>query len=358
MSVKNLADAINNYEIQKKRLNPDTYVRMDVFRSFVPDWLSLGMGPPSAGGGPDKQGLLCRILMGDRPSDEELQEVFGFNNAELDAALAASDPVIKPVPDKLVLMTFDDSTIDHYTIAAPLLEQYGGHGIFFTTEMKLSMNGTSFDDKTRYMTWEQIKELGERGHEIANHSLHHDLSFATSTPEEIRTSVVGLEEKCAEHGIPKPITIGYPGGMVTPESEKQLHDMGYLWGRGSMDQCSPRIVGDCLYDPHMTTPMVVPGVMSGSKDELVKQLNNATGGKVMLRVFHEVTPGPLNLIPFEEEVAAIYDNGGRCVTFRELMEYIDPVKAWDYIYPELPPAPPVQMPPMPGEPGGPGSHGA
>ena len=354
MSLDNLVDALNHYALQKKRLEPENYVTMDAVRAFVPDWLPMGfMGPPGMHKGPDKQALLADILAGNPVPDEYMLEAFGFTNAELQSAWKASDPVVKPVPEKLVLMTFDDSTIDHYTIdhytiAAPILEKYGGKGVFFTTEMKASSRTLGFEDKSAYMTWEQIKELSERGHEIGNHSLHHDLSYSKASLEDIRASVAGLEERCSKYDIPKPITIGYPGGMVTPQVEQLLHEMGYLWGRGSMVDCTPRVVSDAIYDPHLHTPMVVPGTMPASKEQLVEILSRVSGGKVLLRVFHDLTDTHMNDIPFEEEVAAIYENGGRCVTFRELMEYIDPVKAWNYMHPQMPELlPMMDMPPMP-----------
>jgi peptidoglycan/xylan/chitin deacetylase (PgdA/CDA1 family) len=38
------------------------------------------------------------------------------------------------VPDKLVVLTFDDSVASHYTVARPLLKQYGFGASFFITE--------------------------------------------------------------------------------------------------------------------------------------------------------------------------------------------------------------------------------
>src|SRR5512138_601475 len=74
----------------------------------------------------------------------------------------------EPVPDKLVVLTFDDSVASHYTVARPLLKQYGFGASFFITE------GFSFrTNKKDYMTWEQIAELHRDGFEIGNHSRDH-----------------------------------------------------------------------------------------------------------------------------------------------------------------------------------------
>ena len=39
----------------------------------------------------------------------------------------------KPIPDKLVVLTFDDAVLSHYTNVAPLLKKYKFGGTFFVT---------------------------------------------------------------------------------------------------------------------------------------------------------------------------------------------------------------------------------
>jgi len=71
----------------------------------------------------------------------------------------------KPVPDKLVVLTFDDSPASHATIVAPLLKAMGFGGTFYVCD---------FDSfKTRkdwYMTFRQMKALADAGFEIGNHT--------------------------------------------------------------------------------------------------------------------------------------------------------------------------------------------
>ncbi len=63
----------------------------------------------------------------------------------------------EPIPDKLVVLTFDDSAKSHYTIVRPILKRYGFGATFFITE------GFDFPtNKTDYMTWEEIAELASR----------------------------------------------------------------------------------------------------------------------------------------------------------------------------------------------------
>ena len=39
-----------------------------------------------------------------------------------------------PIPEKLVVLTFDDSSASHHAVAAPLLKRYGFGATFFITE--------------------------------------------------------------------------------------------------------------------------------------------------------------------------------------------------------------------------------
>lgn len=64
----------------------------------------------------------------------------------LAASLAAQTT---PIPDKLVVLTFDDGVVSHAAHVAPLLKQYGFGATFFVCEFP-----PDFHDKSKYMTWE------------------------------------------------------------------------------------------------------------------------------------------------------------------------------------------------------------
>ncbi len=77
-------------------------------------------------------------------------------------------PAAEPVPEKLVILTFDDAVESHHSVVRPLLKRYGFSATFFITE------GFSFlSNKKDYLTWEQIAELHRDGFEIGNHTRDH-----------------------------------------------------------------------------------------------------------------------------------------------------------------------------------------
>lgn len=67
--------------------------------------------------------------------------------------------------------TFDDGLAEHYTLAAPQLEQRGFRGTFFINGSKVNKDERHIKDTTR-VTWPQLKEMAEKGHEISNHGWH------------------------------------------------------------------------------------------------------------------------------------------------------------------------------------------
>src|SRR4051812_39072984 len=67
---------------------------------------------------------------------------------------------LEPIPDKLVVLTFDDASKSHYTVARPLLLKYGFGATFFITE------GWDFaSNKKDYLSWEEIARLHKDGFE-------------------------------------------------------------------------------------------------------------------------------------------------------------------------------------------------
>ena len=119
-------------------------------------------------------------------------------------ALVALGPLsavaTEPVPDKLIVLTFDDSAASHYTVARPLLKRYGFGATFFITE------GFSFrTNKKDYMTWEQIAELHRDGFEIGNHTRDH-LGITIRNVSRLKEQLDAINDRCREHGIPRPVT--------------------------------------------------------------------------------------------------------------------------------------------------------
>ena len=111
----------------------------------------------------------------------------------------------EPVPQKVVVLTFDDSVASQARYVAPLLKKLGFGATFFITE------GFEFAvDKEHYMRWEEIKALHDHGFEIGNHTRRH-AGVAKQKPEQLAADVEFIEQQCVKFGIPKPVSFCYPG---------------------------------------------------------------------------------------------------------------------------------------------------
>lgn len=167
---------------------------------------------------------------------------------------------LEPIPDKLVVLTFDDSAKSHYTIVRPLLKQYGFGATFFITE--------GFDFKTNkqhYMTWEEIAELAKDGFEIGNHTRDHfvldgdDPEKLTAQLVELREQVNAINGRCQEHGIAQPTSFAYPGNGIAFEALPVLAELGIQFARRGGKPEYPYEGGrGFAYEPGLDHPLLIP----------------------------------------------------------------------------------------------------
>lgn len=68
----------------------------------------------------------------------------------------------KPLPEKPILISFDDTRVEHFLTVAPILEKYGFRGTFYIMTVSIG--------KPNYMSKAQIQELAKRGHAIGLHT--------------------------------------------------------------------------------------------------------------------------------------------------------------------------------------------
>ena len=243
--------------------------------------------------------------------------LLALGTAVLPAAEAA--PAAR-VPDGLVVLTFDDSVASHATFVAPLLKKHGFGATFYITE------GFEFlQDKTHYLTWTQIKAMHEAGFEIGNHTRAHK-GVNGQKPAEIAADLAHIEQRCAEHGIPKPTTFSYPGYATSPAATVVLRERGYRFARAG---------GARVFDPAKDDPLTLPQAFDGKPDSTLAQFKaaiaQARDGKVAVITFHGVpdirhpwvNTDPAN---FEAYVAALKEAGCQVIAMRDLARYLPPSK--------------------------------
>lgn len=126
----------------------------------------------------------------------------------------------KGLPEKPVVISFDDGVTDQFTNGLPILEKYGYTATFF---IKLNNVGRGKGG----LTYDQIKELIASDMTIGSHSVNHDnmaLMDLKTLDYELRESKKILEENL---GI-KIKYFSFPGGAYTQTTIKEVKLAGYL----------------------------------------------------------------------------------------------------------------------------------
>jgi peptidoglycan/xylan/chitin deacetylase (PgdA/CDA1 family) len=162
---------------------------------------------------------------------------------QLDNYLAYGDPL----PEKPVMLTFDDADLDQFTVAYPEMKKYGFKGVFFIMTVALG--------KSRYMGKDHLKELSDQGHILGSHTWDHknvkkyeaaDWPIQVDKPSKLLESITG-----------KPVEyFAYPFGLWNPEAIPFLKERGF---KAAFQLSAKRDPKDPL---HTIRRIIVPGEWS------------------------------------------------------------------------------------------------
>ena len=241
---------------------------------------------------------------------------------------SANHAVRKAIPDRVVVLTFDDSAKSHYTIARPLLMEYGFGATFFITE------GFDFkDNKKDYMTWEQIRELHQSGFEIGNHTRDH-LGITEQTVDRLAEQLDGIMTQCEAHGIPAPVTFAWPGNSMTPAAFDVLKQHGIQFARrGGAPEYPYQEGRGFAFEPGSDHPLLLPSAGDArpvwTLHDFIRAVKQARDGRIAILQFHGVPDTAHDWVSskqqnFEAYLKYLKLEGYRVIALRDLQEYINP----------------------------------
>lgn len=240
-------------------------------------------------------------------------------------------PALEPVTDRLVVLTFDDAVKSHFTVAREVLKRYGFGATFFITE------GFTFAaNKKDYMTWEEIRALHQEGFEIGNHTRGH-MGVSTKTLDCLEDELSGIDKRCEEMGIPKPISFAWPGNAIAVEALPILKKHGLRFARRGGSPEYPYVKGrGFAYKPGLDHPLLIPSAGDARPDwtlaDFIRAAEQAREGRIAVLQFHGVPEGehPWVHTPrerFEEYMKHLHDRGYQAIALRDLARYADPDQA-------------------------------
>ena len=114
--------------------------------------------------------------------------------------------------------TFDDGLAEHYTLLVPQLEKRGFRGTFWICGSNINKDNENITDTTR-MTWPQLKEMADNGHEISNHGWAHK-NFARFPIEEIKEDIFKNDSAIFANTGVMPRTFCYPNNNKKAEGRR------------------------------------------------------------------------------------------------------------------------------------------
>ncbi|HVK96426.1 MAG TPA: polysaccharide deacetylase family protein, partial [Flavisolibacter sp.] len=136
-----------------------------------------------------------------------------------------------PLPEKPVMITYDDTDEEQFSIAKHEMDKYGFKGVYFLMTISIG--------RPRYMTKEQIKQLADEGHAIESHTWDHSrvdrYKHENTIEERGKTKVVNdwdqqlVKSKATITSITgKPVEyFAYPFGLWSKEGIPEIKKRGY-----------------------------------------------------------------------------------------------------------------------------------
>ena len=127
-----------------------------------------------------------------------------------------------PLPDKPVVLTFDDGYRDAYEVVFPKLLAYGFTGTFFV------LATPAHYESEAYLTWSEMKEMSEAGLDIQAHGRDH-VDLRGRSYDFLVYQILGVREAIEFHTGRTPRFFCYPSGRWDDDVIDVLDSAGY-WG--------------------------------------------------------------------------------------------------------------------------------
>lgn len=256
----------------------------------------------------------------------------GLVVSSLIAADEATPRKLLPIPDKLVVLTFDDGNKSDFTNVPKVLKKHGFGATFYITE------GLGFHKSPdHYVSWDEVTRLHKMGFEIGNHTQHHR-NVTQLSPDDFAASIAHIDRRCAEHGIPKPVTFCFPGFSHDHGSVKVLEKRAFQFARRGVRpeyQDGGRGGRGPAYDPKIDDPLLVPTTgyagPDWGMDDLIWAVKQARDGRIAVLCFHGIPALEhpwVNTDPadFERYMKFLKAEGCTVIAMRDLANYVDPAK--------------------------------
>lgn len=133
------------------------------------------------------------------------------------------------LPEKPVLITFDDAYVSQYELAYPLLEKYGFKATFFLPVAYIGRTDEWVDGQKRIIGYDVVREMAGSSAEFGLHTFRHG-NYGFLSPEEMEADVALCLRTLSERGCPYFPVFAYPYGTV-PKDPVVRRRMEEIFGK-------------------------------------------------------------------------------------------------------------------------------
>lgn len=126
-----------------------------------------------------------------------------------------------PLPNKPIILTFDDGYLDNYTNVFPILQQYSMKASFYII--------TGMVGEVDRLTAPQIREMAAAGMDFGSHTVTHRF-LASLAPAEIKTEITRSKFDLEQLLGTSVDFIAYPGGSYNDDTLTIAKEAGYCGG--------------------------------------------------------------------------------------------------------------------------------
>lgn len=136
-----------------------------------------------------------------------------------------------PLPRRPAMLTFDDTYLDNYTHALPILRRHGWPAIFFVPTGKITDPpgervawGDGPDPVA--MQWPEVLAMQQAGMELGSHALNH-INLARAELPTVVSELTDSRRILAERLGRPPLALAYPGGRQNEAVRQAAAEAGY-----------------------------------------------------------------------------------------------------------------------------------
>lgn len=145
-----------------------------------------------------------------------------------------------PLPEKPIVLSFDDGWRDQYEYAFPILKKHNLTATFFVFTNPIGRKG--------FLTWDNLKEMRDAGMTIGSHSLSHPFLVRITDPAQLKKEVEGSKAVLEKELGITVSEFAYPFGQVTPAVEDAVVTAGYKAARGDYVRRNGMQSGSQIYE--------------------------------------------------------------------------------------------------------------